>query len=93
MATYTDQHIEYWGEIYLCAAVSERGVTFERFLARPHLYMSADAVRAAEAAAAERALSRAAPDARLRDGRLIEPLRHHAFYRGRCPHFTGGGRR
>lgn len=89
MRTYTDHEIEHWGRLFTASGLFQaRGVTFERFLNAPHVFMSAErAERLRDAThAAERAVEAQVPGARVRDGAFFQP-RHY------CMHAANGLRR
>ena len=41
MANYTNEHLEFWGEVYRADPVLQRAVPFDRFIADPWKYMHA----------------------------------------------------
>lgn len=41
MQTYTDEHIEQWGEVYVRECVAVYGISFEQFLYWPEAWMAA----------------------------------------------------
>lgn len=43
---HSDSHLEFWGEIFTRTTLFQRGVTFERFVRRPDLFVSDDVVNA-----------------------------------------------
>lgn len=43
--TYPDAHIEHWGRVYRRAAELHGRVRFERFIARPDVYLTGERAR------------------------------------------------
>lgn len=81
--TFTDEYLEHWGRVFTRLPLFDRGITFERFLNAPHVYVSdrTAAELACAASEAEAALDAEVPEARCRDGCFIEPMHHRAWPR------------
>jgi len=76
MATYTDEQLEHWGEVFVNQDISDYGVSFEQFLTQPEEYSRKAIIIRGLSEVVE--TLKHEPDMQQRGSQMISPTRHNA---------------